>query len=113
VEGRVPIKALGRTEQKFESGDVLQATQLKIEVDPNADRISGGVVLSLSPSLAAPLFQSLDELIDYPYGCVEQTMRRFMPTVVAIKVAQDLGLPKPRQASKIGEIAQESYARLG
>ena len=113
VEGRVPIKALGRTEQKFESGDVLQSTSVKIDVDPNADRVTGGVVLSLSPSLAAPLFQSLDDLIDFPYGCVEQTMSRFMPAAVAAKVAQDLGLPKPRQSSKLPEIAADSYSRLG
>ena len=113
VEAKVPIRARGRTTKDAFTGDVATSTMLRINVDPNADRTSGGIVLSLSPSLAAPLFQSLDDLIGFPYGCVEQTMSRFMPTMVVSKVVQELGLPRPRQAGQIPAIAAESLSRLG
>jgi len=38
--------------------------------------------LRLTPSLAGALVDALPYLIDYPYGCVEQTMSRFLPAVV-------------------------------
>ncbi len=36
----------------------------------------------ISPSLAASMLDALPYLIDYPYGCVEQTMSRFLPAVL-------------------------------
>lgn len=113
VEGRVPIRARGRTERSAFSGDIAEAAILTIPVKETAERSAGGVQIALSPNLAAPLFQSLDDLIDFPYGCVEQTMSRFMPAVVVSKVVSDLGLPKPRRADQLPRIAAESYARLG
>lgn len=40
----------------------------------------------VSSSYAATLFDALPYLIDYPYGCIEQTMSRFLPAV-AVKSA--------------------------
>jgi uncharacterized protein YfaS (alpha-2-macroglobulin family) len=37
------------------------------------------------------LLETLPYLADYPYGCVEQTMSRFLPTVVVRKTLTDLG----------------------
>ncbi|MCX7705079.1 MAG: carboxypeptidase regulatory-like domain-containing protein [bacterium] len=45
------------------------------------------------PSLASGLFSSLDELADYPYGCVEQTLNAFLP---AIQVAHTLTVIKDK-----------------
>ena len=36
----------------------------------------------VSPSLAGSMLDALPYLIDYPYGCVEQTMSRFLPAVL-------------------------------
>jgi len=47
--------------------------------------------LLLSPSHASALLDALPYLIDYPYGCVEQTMSRFLPAVVVKKALVDLG----------------------
>jgi uncharacterized protein YfaS (alpha-2-macroglobulin family) len=43
--------------------------------------------ITLMPSLVDDMQHSLDYLVEYPHGCVEQTMSRFLP---AIKVAQTL-----------------------
>lgn len=49
--------------------------------------------ISLAPSSASSMLSALDDLIGYPYGCVEQTMSRFLPTVVVGDVLQELRLP--------------------
>ena len=45
-----------------------------------------------SPTLAGALVDALPYLADYPYGCTEQTLNRFLPTVITQKVLIDLGL---------------------
>src|SRR5258708_11626015 len=39
-----------------------------------------------SPSLASAMVDALPYLADYPYGCTEQTLNRFLPTVVTQNV---------------------------
>jgi uncharacterized protein YfaS (alpha-2-macroglobulin family) len=45
-----------------------------------------------SPTLAGALVDALPYLADYPYGCTEQTLNRFLPTVITQKVLIKLGL---------------------
>lgn len=45
-----------------------------------------------SPTLAGAMVDALPYLADYPYGCTEQTLNRFLPTVVTQKVLLNLGL---------------------
>jgi alpha-2-macroglobulin len=45
-----------------------------------------------SPTLAGALVDALPYLADYPYGCTEQTLNRFLPTVLTQKVLINLGL---------------------
>lgn len=45
-----------------------------------------------SPSLAAAMVDALPFLISYPHGCTEQTLNRFVPTVITQRVLNDLGL---------------------
>ena len=45
-----------------------------------------------SPTLAGAMVDALPYLIDYPYGCTEQTLNRFLPTVITQKVLLNMGL---------------------
>ncbi|MEI6150411.1 MAG: alpha-2-macroglobulin family protein, partial [bacterium] len=45
-----------------------------------------------SPTLAGAMVDALPYLVDYPYGCTEQTLNRFLPTVTVQKVLKDMGL---------------------
>ena len=45
-----------------------------------------------SPTLAIALVDALPYLVDYPYGCTEQTLNKFVPTVITLNVLKDLGV---------------------
>ncbi|MEI8122078.1 MAG: alpha-2-macroglobulin, partial [bacterium] len=45
-----------------------------------------------SPTLAGALVDALPYMVDYPYGCTEQTLNRFLPTVLVQKTLKDMGL---------------------
>lgn len=56
---------------------------------------SAKLEVALSPSLAGPIFQALNYLVEYPYGCTEQTMDRFLPDVIVTKTLRELGAKRP------------------
>src|SRR6185503_15912439 len=45
-----------------------------------------------SPSLALAMVDALPYLADYPYGCTEQTLNRFLPSVITQKVLRGMNL---------------------
>jgi hypothetical protein len=72
----------------------------------------GGLTIQLAPSLAGNLVKSLDGLIDFPYGCTEQTMSRFMPSILVERAVKRLGLPVPSRLEKLPAIVRDSLTRL-
>ncbi len=45
-----------------------------------------------SPSLASAMVDALPYMADYPYGCTEQTLNRFLPAVITQKILLDMHL---------------------
>lgn len=54
-------------------------------------------VVQVSPSLAVTMLDALPYLVDYPYGCTEQTLSRFLPAAIVAKTLKDQGL-SPEEA---------------
>ncbi|MGB2998174.1 MAG: alpha-2-macroglobulin family protein, partial [Phycisphaerae bacterium] len=45
-----------------------------------------------SPTLAAAMVDALPYMAEYPYGCTEQTLNRFLPSVITQKALMRMGL---------------------
>ncbi len=69
------------------------------------------VSIRREPGLAGPVASAMDELIQYPYGCVEQTMSRFMPAVVAAEAMQRAGIRCPA-AQRLPDVLRKGLNRL-
>ncbi|HRF58287.1 MAG TPA: alpha-2-macroglobulin family protein [Fimbriimonadaceae bacterium] len=106
----LPIATHGRERRTFDAGTLRDQANLSVVRLPGT--AEGQVTLSVTPTLAGAVLGSLDELVDYPYGCVEQTMSRFMPAMIVGKALKDLGLSRPELEQKIPEIARRSQNRL-
>ncbi len=50
------------------------------------------MTVRVTPSLAVTMLDALPYLIDFPYGCTEQTLSRFLPAVIVRKTLVNLGL---------------------
>ncbi|MFH1807449.1 MAG: alpha-2-macroglobulin family protein [Pseudomonadota bacterium] len=73
-------------------------------------RRPGSTALSVqvAPSQVTTMLDALPYLIDYPYGCTEQTMSRFLPAVIVARTLRDLGLkPEAIMGKVFGGIEQE------
>jgi uncharacterized protein YfaS (alpha-2-macroglobulin family) len=82
---RLPVVAPAVTEALTDSGFAKNGGTIK--VPSGIDLETAELEIGVAPTIAADLADTLDYLVEYPYGCVEQTMSRFLP---AIKVAQTL-----------------------
>lgn len=94
------------------SGTVKTITQT---VNLPAERIKETTRLDITvnPSLASSIREAIPYMIDYPYGCVEQTMSRFMPAAVAARTFQVLGYPLDKSLQdRLPKVTQDGLKRL-
>ncbi len=70
----------------------------EFELPAAAARDTAKLKLSITPSVAATVFDSLGYLAQYPWGCVEQTTSSFIPDVYLHRAAKQLGVKLPRAA---------------
>ena len=73
------------------------SVSVKLDIPKERRADSTSVTVQIAPSMATTMLDALPYLIDYPYGCTEQTMSRFLPAVITAKTLRDLGL-KPETA---------------
>lgn len=96
MEVKIPLQPNGLkiTENSVADFSEVNKTEIKTVVIPEGtDLRSTGMKISVDPSLASTILSALDELVGYPYGCVEQTMSRFLPTVVVANAFVKLNAP--------------------
>jgi hypothetical protein len=69
--------------------------------------------LFLSGSLLSSQLRQFDKLVDYPYGCTEQTMSRLYPTLIAARLNQALGISFSKEnESKWHEVVNQALRKL-
>lgn len=73
---------------KVRSDDVT----IKLDIPKERKTDSTKLTVQVAPSMAVTMIDALPYLINYPYGCTEQTMSRFLPAAITRKTLKDLGL---------------------
>lgn len=95
VHGINKTVAQGGSFRVGDSGTRSLELNLPAEIDPEQTRLE----TTLSPGLGGVMIDALPYLVGYPYGCVEQTMSRFYPTVLVKDTLKKMGT----DLEKIGE----------
>ncbi len=78
----------------------------------NAEAGARSLRIETSPSIAAMLFGALDYLTAYPYGCTEQTMSQFLPTVIVAQTLKDVPTANIKATNDIARKVQKGLKRL-
>ena len=92
IERTYPVVPHGVEALVARAGKMV-GTEVSFALDLPA-RAEGSTELrvQVAPSLAVTMLDALPYLVDYPYGCTEQTLSRFLPAVVVAKTLNDFGL---------------------
>lgn len=94
---RLPILPKGLKEELGWAGQ--GEGSWKFSLPPGTDLSQTRGKLYLNPSLAAAVTPALSYLAGYPYGCSEQTMSRFLPSVLAKQAGDFAQLPESLSAN--------------
>ena len=127
VEQRFPVKVHGMNQLQPFCG-VIRPEQtagkfvfdLPQQIQPGTARMQ----LSWSPSLALAMLDALPYLLEYPYGCTEQTLNRFLPAVLTRTTLRKLGYSlqdlqqkkvnlNPQELGDPEERAKRNFSRSG
>ncbi|MEC7717849.1 MAG: MG2 domain-containing protein [Planctomycetota bacterium] len=95
MEMTFPVYLHGAMRQESWAGTLRpDQNQKVVEFEiPNQRRISDSrLEVRYSPTLAGAMVDALPYLVDYPYGCTEQTLNRFLPAVVTQRVLIDMNV---------------------
>lgn len=111
---RLELPVLVHGMEKFESaaGATVTEETITLNLPEQIRQGSSKLRIAVRPTVAAAMIDSLPYLIDYPYGCVEQTMSRFLPAAMVGRVLKDLGLERPELEAKLPELIGAGLARL-
>ena len=112
MEKRFTIFEHGIEKSIFRSGKMRgDSVAVKLDIPKERRADSTHLTVQIAPSMATTMLDALPYLIDYPYGCTEQTMSRFLPAVITAKTLRDLGLKPETAMNKIfGGIEEASAA---
>ena len=68
--------------------------------------------VTVAPTIAADMADTLPYLVEYPHGCVEQTMSRFLPALLTAQILNKSGLRLPELEAQLPAVVAASQKRL-
>jgi uncharacterized protein YfaS (alpha-2-macroglobulin family) len=98
------VKRIESVSLKLNSQNQNAKASLKIPTTAAEERLT----LRINPGNLEALKSTLPYLIDYPYGCVEQTMSRFVPVLAA----QKAGALSLKQREELPKMASQGLKNL-
>lgn len=105
------IKILTPVVADFSENNFVE--KLTFNIPNNIDLRTAEFSFAVSPSLAGTILKALDDLAGYPYGCVEQTMSRFLPTIIVSNTLKELNVPlKSKTIEELPKYVEAGLKRL-
>jgi uncharacterized protein YfaS (alpha-2-macroglobulin family) len=77
-----------------------------------SDAASHGITITVAPSVAGTVFDALDYLTSYPWGCTEQTMSSFLPDLIVAQAVDKLHLKSPIDPKTLNDMVDAGIERL-
>jgi alpha-2-macroglobulin len=112
MEWTLPASVHGAAQRQFWAGRVGDKMGFTFELPEKRKATATKLELTLSPSLLAVMFDGLPYLAQYPYGCTEQTLSKFVPAAIARRAVKDLSLPEGRVPANLDDMVSSGLNRL-
>ena len=110
----IPVQPYGLARETHVTGvlrDERDVT-IPIEIPTTSNPASRSLRVALAPSLAGAVFGALDMLTSFPYGCTEQILSSFVPTLLVRRTLTTLGLPMTERLQNIDRHVSDGLRRL-
>jgi len=91
----------------------MRGEEALVRLELPRERRATDLTVQIAPTLATTMLDALPYLIEFPYGCTEQTMSRFLPAAVVAQTLEKLNLGRARVAGKdLDAVTKAGIARL-
>jgi uncharacterized protein YfaS (alpha-2-macroglobulin family) len=111
VEVALPIRPLSVPTVTTMVGDTSEPFDFSVNMPADALEVST-VQVQLSRSIAGSMLDGLEYLTGYPYGCVEQTLSKGLPTAVVGRAFARLGVEGTMPAGELEAMINATVQRL-
>jgi uncharacterized protein YfaS (alpha-2-macroglobulin family) len=115
LEVTLPINPYGVKQRAATSGVIFSGvgqSQWNYSYPPASDTGSRTLKVTIAPSVAGTVFDALDYLTSYPWGCTEQTMSSFLPDVIVAQAVSKLHLKPPIDPTTLNLMVRAGLDRL-
>lgn len=112
MEIEIPVRPHGLEQQIVKSGRVDGAWNETISLPADAALDTASLELSVTAPGTGAILEALPYLAGYPYGCVEQTMSRFLPSLIAARALRRLGVPNAGLEKVLPDMVDKGLQRL-
>ncbi len=115
LEMTLPVLAYGVKQRATGSGVVFSGpgqNQWSFNYPANSDAGARELTISVAPSVAGTVFDALDYLTSYPWGCTEQTMSSFLPDLIVAQAVDKLHIKSPIDRAQLNRMVNAGLERL-
>ena len=115
LEMTLPVEPFGVKRRAAGSGVVFSGAgqaAWSYSYPAASDAGSRGLTITVASSLAGTVFDALDYLTSYPWGCTEQTMSSFLPDVIVAQAVVKLHLKPPIDRVTLNTMVRAGLDRL-
>lgn len=92
VEARMPVQIPITTESVATYGTTESAVAVGLAPPDDVYEDVGGLEVTLSSTILTNLHDAIEYLVEYPYGCLEQTASRVLPLIVLRELVVRYGI---------------------
>jgi uncharacterized protein YfaS (alpha-2-macroglobulin family) len=115
LEMPLPVLPFGVKQRATGSGVLFSGAgqyQWSFSYPAGSDTPSRGLTVTIAPSVAGTVFDALDYLTGYPWGCTEQTMSSFLPDLIVAQAVDKLHLKSPIDRATLNDMVRAGLDRL-
>lgn len=114
MELTIPVRPFGAKRDVGFSGSTASGGSRTVDltIPEETNPLARQVVVSLMPSMAGSLLGALDDLVNYPYGCTEQTVSSFVPNLLVLRTLDQLKLAPTERMTMLDRVSRAGLDRL-
>jgi hypothetical protein len=115
LEMTLPVLPFGVKQRAASSGVVFSGSAQggwRYSYPASSDAATRSLTVTIAPSVAGAVFDALDYLTSYPWGCTEQTMSSFLPDVIVSQAVDKLHLKPPVDRATLNIMVRAGLDRL-
>ncbi len=115
LEMTLPVLPFGVKQRAAGSGVVYSGNgqgTWSYSYPAGSDAGTRALTITVAPSVAGTVFEALDYLTGYPWGCTEQTMSSFLPDVIVAQAVDKLHLKPPIDRATLNDMVRAGLERL-